>query len=1177
MLDQLRRLFERRAANADQCSVAVAGDNNAPISIEQQYHQGFAIEQFDKLSTQLDDIQSQIRQQQANPSKLPSDATERPESDKQIDAQIDSIRDLIEQKPSTALQLFERMYPTVALSSSGRVRFRIKANIGICHYLLGDEQKAAGILLEAYAEAPNEPKAISNKVLALLLKGDTAEGVKFGVEQLAQNPDNEVLACYTVQCAASVPEVENPLELVPQELRNRPDMIVAHVHFLQKREKNEEWWAAACEGAKLYPDNDSLRYYAAEATLAEISKVPELKQRNAITANQKDRLKNVIPVIKARWQKIISSNEQSIRPDQMATGHNLLTAYLILRDIDAIRQFSTATIGDKRCNDELLEHVGRTAVVTGDIETAKTVLNRLTGSEAVAFLRFQIQAAEGDTRALALTPEEAIRAFPPEEQGWSIVLAKLADLESHGGERFEEGAMRALSILAGDCERAHVILSKAARKQGHDGLAEEEYDIACSLVTAESDFAGRAMVAHEALNRKDWEQVILVLHHHVSMAEASEELRMLAFAFANSSPPQEIGRRFFETLPQEVFEESEFALLAGTLYYNLGNLDKAEELFLLARAGNPNAVDCLLALAQTYLRESKSDSATELLGTVDLDEIKGRPIDKMHLAQLFVAHGRQRDGLELGFRILCAERNDSTIALAYVGLMLHTDPSVIDSGDVVRTGSWFRLENQYDESFSAVIDDGAPNYYQQVIAPDHPLATHALGRTVNEVFEAERSVGPALHWAIKEVLHKYVQAFQDIMTNFEYRFPEKSGLYKVNIVDNDLSALLDTVKNQSEQQRKGLDLYVNDRWPLAFAASALRQDVITIASRIRAVGDKIVSNTGQLSDLADEKRRLSLNNYDAVVLDTYTAWSIASGKLFPLLKRMFPRLVVPRSVVDDLQYVLAKLNPKLGGDGGSMSLSWRDGQFYREEVTAEQLEEQGRAIRERIEDIQKYCDVLPVVWPEAPPELVKRTIEMVKSPHIWDAACLANGESKLLLSEDLYYRQWAWAMFPSNQGSWLQAVFSRAVDVETISRWEYADVVLALASSRHDYLSLDSETLYVVFLKDETPSLRDFSIVADYIGGRNPDWPSHIDVSVRFLRHLWANSSCAKSRAALATGILVNNLLRYAESNWSVIFAFVWLCSQNSAALLRYLESWRIGHFLPQHEIQSAIRNILNR
>lgn len=1177
MLGLLKRLLERRTTNADQGSVAVAGDNNAPISIEQHYHEGLAHEQFEKLSTQIEGLHSQIRQQQADQPRLPSDATDRPESDKQIDAQIDNIRELIEPRPSTALQLFERMYLAVAPSSSGRIRFRIKANIGICYYLLGDEQKAAGMLLEAYAEAPNEPKAISNKVLALSLKGDTAGGFKFGMEQLAQYPDNEALACYTVQCAASAAEVENPLELVPQKLRNRPDIIVAHVHFLQKREKSEEWWAAAHEGAALYPDNHSLRYYAAEATLAEISKAPELKQRNAITPEQQNRLKAAIPEIEARWQKIISSHEQHIRPDQLATGHNLLTAYLVLRDIDAIRQFSAATLGDKRCNDDLLEHIGRVAMVTGDIETAKTVLNRMTSTPALEFLRFQLNAAEGNTKSLALTPEDSILAFPPEEQDWCTVLVKLADLENRSGERIDEGAMRTLSALADDSERAHVILSKAARKQGHDGIAEEEYDIACSLITAESDFSGRVMVAQEALNRKDWEQVILVLHNHVSMAVASEELRMLAFAFANSSPPQESGRRFFEMLPQEVCGKAEFALLAGTLHYNLGNLDKAEELFLLARTGNPKALDCFLALAQTYLRQSKLESATELLSTVDPEEINGRTIDKMHLAQLLVAHGRQRDGLEFGFSILCAERNDSTIAMAYVGIILHLDPSIIDSGDVVRTGSWFRLENQYNESFSAVIDDGAPNYYQQVIALDHPLASHAVGRKIGEVFDAERSVGPALHWTIKEVLHKYVQAFQDIMTNFEHRFPNKSGLYKVNIVDNDLSVLLDTVKNQSEQQRKGLDLYLNDHWPLAFAASALRQDVITISSRIRATGNKIISNTGQVSDLANEKRKLSLVNIDVVVLDTYTAWSIASSELFPLLKRLYPHLVVPRSVVDDLQHVLAEFNPKFGGNGNGMSISWRDGQFYREEITAEQLEEQGRVIRDRIEDIQKYCDVLPVVWHEAPPELVKRTIEMAESPHIWDAACLAKRERTLLLSEDLFYRQWAWSMFPGIQCSWLQAVFSQAVDTETISRWEYAEVVLALASSRHDYLSLDSETLYAVYLKDEAPSLHNFSIVADYIGGKNPDWPSHIDVCVRFLRSLWTNSGGIDNRASLASGIMVNNLLRHAESNWSIIFAFVWLCSRNSNALLRYLESWRIGHFLPEHEIQGAINNILNQ
>lgn len=1153
-------------ASANNSSIAIAGDANAPVSITQNLNVALTDAHVERIADRL------YRTGAASiASQLPSDQTARADSEKQLDGQIDAIRSYIGKKPSVALDLLEKLYASTASTASGRIRFRIKANIGICHHLLGNDEKAASYLCDAYLQAPEEPKAIANNVLGLVLSGDVKAAFKFGTEQIKLYPENEALAGYLVQCAGHLPEVEDPLELVPPELRKSSEVLTAYIYYLQKRGTDEKWWAVAREGAEQYKDDETLQHYAALATLDQSSRDPQLKRTNTLSAGQHERLVPAVAVLKERWQQCLGTDEQ-MRPDQAAVGHNLLSAYLHLRDFDSIRQFAAVALANPRCPSEVLEHIGHMSFLTGNFTTTRAVLAQAENSATLAFLKFHLAAMDGDLASVAATPPEVINGFPEPEQDWCHVLAAVFGLKARE-KTFSEEELRTLLPLARDSKRALIIIAREARRASFEQLSTEIYDKACSLVTPDSDYAGRITIAREAAERCDWNTVITLLDGYVSLEEDSEELHRLALAFANITPPRERGVEFYKTLPRHLLLQHRYALFAGTLNYNRGALELAEKDFLQAFEAAPRLLDGILALVQTYLRAEKAESAQELLETINAAAIEGSPLQKMHLAQLLVRFGRPRDGIELGYRVLCSTVDSAEVNLKYVGLILKTGTDLIPMPKTVGPGCWIRLENQHQEHALICLDDNGPDYRNEQVPIDHPLAVGAMGLREGESFKEERRIGSPIQWTVQQILDKHVRAMQDVMETYERRFPKHPGLWSMKIgkSEDGISGLLDIIKEQSERDRSNLNLYLEKRLPMAVVAPMLGVNFLTLASRIRHSGNPIISNTGLLADLDHAINMLGVTDFELVVFDTYAAWSVVCSGMLPILARIFPTLAVPRSVVDQLLELHSEFDT--AHDTDHMSLGWADGQFYRNVFTPEQLKVEGQVIRQRIDELCTTCKVVPVDWKEKPDPLVQQMIEAARSPDIFDAAYLAACGNNLLLSEDLFYRQLVSLFFPNLKHAWLQAVLKYAVDAKIITRTEYAGAITSLVSFQHEYVSVDAATLVASFEGDATESLEQFSQLANCIGGKTPDWQSHLNVTAEFLRQI-VDPWFEESRTVKAVSMMTEKLLRHSGDNWPVIYAALFVHPRTTEKVQTLLELWRRGHFLPLEPITKALGSI---
>lgn len=214
-----------------------------------------------------------------------------PAHEKYLSDQLDHLRDGARTTdPDTNLKLFHSFMDSLPADASGTIRYRVKANIGLQYLARGEGVEAIRWLLDAFDEAPNDPRAIANRTLALFVRGDADEAYRFGRERLDADPTNEVLASYLPQIAAKVASVTDGLDGIPNVLHDKESLLVAQAAFLRGRNLVPQWWDFARQAVAKHPDSEHLKMLAAFADVDEISRDPNVSRTLIVSADQRARL-----------------------------------------------------------------------------------------------------------------------------------------------------------------------------------------------------------------------------------------------------------------------------------------------------------------------------------------------------------------------------------------------------------------------------------------------------------------------------------------------------------------------------------------------------------------------------------------------------------------------------------------------------------------------------------------------------------------------------------------------------------------------------------------------------------------------------------------------------------------------------------------------------------------------
>lgn len=1070
-----------------------------------------------------------------------------------LDAQIDDLRAVLDGGDPTAAQAgLERLWGRVQ-EASGRIRFRVKANIGACRMALGDDAGAADLLVAAYALAPAEPKAVINKVLGLLLREAWEEARAVGQAALDGGNCDPFLACYVIQAARFDETVVEPLGLVPTSLHDAVVVRTAVVDFRRYRD-DLGWRDAAKALAADHPDDFYARRLGAEAVLEAVINDAEFQRRRQLAPEMREPVRAAADTLADLWREARAGG-LPLRPELAGLCANLVVGLHALDDqgaaVGAAREGMAAFPEEV----ELARYAAIVATDAGADDFVDELLPLLEQEPAGRLVAFRHYANRQDWPAVERLHAEALAAAPQEERAVIDVLGRVAVVHRAGGDR--ERALSALLDGVDEDPRAAVIVAGAATDLGFGDLADEAYDAARRLLTPDSHIARRLMVARLARRRGDWSAVADALDGWVDLGRDSEDLRVLALAYANETPARRRGVDFFNRLPGSIAGLPGYSQAAGLFHYNRGALGKAET--ALRRAVRGGSLLAVLALVETLRRRNRSAEIPALVAGLNPGEMEGDALDRMRFAQILAEFGDAEAAARLAYVVLQSAREEADVSMGYFGLFIEARTGVIPAVEVVGDDTWFAAESDDGSraEFLIVADDPRPS--EGRVTRDHPMVRAAYGLKLGETFVIDKGPAGPRTWTVSALKHKYLHAFHDITENFETRFPDAKGLWRFTAPEGDIQSTLDMIRRMGEADRERADLYLDKGLPLNMVGAVVTGSAVSFANYVRSLGETIRTTVGGTHELETAQATAHHRRSGDLVLDTYAAWTAATMGLLPLLSRMFARVLIAQSSIDELK----TLRNRFDADGESMSVSWTDGQFYRQIVSAEEGQAQRAYFDGQLETIDRYCVAAPVAAPDTLTpieELIVKTF----GAHAMDPAYLA--ADSLLVSEDRHYRD-AVRQMVGAESVWLQPILILALNQALLSFEDYARHLVQLAWRRHGHLSIDALVFFEAARADDSAGLDDLVQLCRFLGGPDADMQSHLSVAAALINRMWLTQELSTLKRMKATGIVLDALLKEPKHPWAGVIAILRLGLAPIAAA--YVRAWVIGHFLPWAEVQA--------
>lgn len=1042
--------------------------------------------------TQIEDLILSLHAKMVGMRPVDADATiTRSAVEAALDAQIDDLRDMGNAgKPRAALDQFTRLLDRVRASASGRILFRLTANIGVCRLGLGEDEEAARLLIEAYHHAPDEPKAVANRMLADLIRGNWQSALVFGREALAADPGNEALASYVIQAASRDPSIEDPIDLVPEALRTAASVMVAHAHALWRPGSSGRWRQAARDTVAAHPEDEHARQLAALADLDEVMSGDRFQKERILLAAERRQVEQAVAVLRPQWD---AARRRDVPPraEHLTLCGNLAVATFMVGQGDDALTILRQGLALAPDDEGLIVRAASIAIDGVDGAFARDLLPRLPATPEGVTLRFRLHLQAGAWPELKDLLSDHLEDLPLDEQGLGRTVVSIANLAVLG-VRVNEADLGAVTEAAAGDARASSLVATFARDHGLVDAADKTFAAAVEAASHDDHIAGRLTVAHLAEQRGEWSVVADLLLGHVDEARDHAELRMLARALVNDLPIRERALRFFERLPEAVRETPSNLYSLGLTHLNRGALPEAEDALRRAIAAEPGRAAPHLALVSALHRMGRRDDLKGILDGLDLAVIEGTPPERMGIAQALRAAGLGAKALAYGYDVLQSARNDPTVAMRYVGLVLVPDDGSIPVADAVAPDTWFSIIDEAGTPLSYLIEGQKDRQADRVLSPSHPTAAAAIGRRPGETFSLPNSNRT---WRVVEVKHRILHAAHEVMESFEEDFPNASGFHRVSITDGDLQPALNQVRRTSEALRARADLYLNDHFPLSMVASQMGRDAIGLADYVRSLGRDVRACAGDLPERVAALQLIKEQRATGAVLDAYTAWTAANMDALDVLIEVFGSLQIPQSALDELSMMQDRLGPP-GGEGPVMTMAWRDGQFYRQEFSADDVGARQAMVEEQVAKIRARCEVVPSVAPDDPSDLA-RTLTDVFDDAVLDTANLA-ARGRVLVSEDQNYRATA-EMATGACGVWLQAVFLFAVKAHVIEPDRYDDLLVGLAMRRHGHVPLESRSLLRAMQQDGDGETWRFDALAGFIGTSDADVASHVRVVRTFL------------------------------------------------------------------------------
>lgn len=1108
-------------------------------------------------------VQSQLaegfeRVQATLVARIPLDPENSTTVDAVLNAQLDDIRDLLNDgKSRSALALLKKLH-AASSARSAAIRARILANMGFAHLRQGDERKGGSLMLEAHALNPDDPKMRANRIFGLFLTGDRDTAAACAIETLADDPGNAMAAAYFYQIAAVADHDLRPDDIVSQDVWEEEGVRVTRGVYLRQRQ-DPRWHDWVRESAQAHPESAILQRFDAEATLDEIYARRAFGAGDGDTGDR-DRLENAARSLRSMWEEA-RLQEDAAKDLTMSLAVNLITAYRALRDLDAAEAVTREALSLSPSDQAVIIASAHVDIIRDrDAEAAQKLERLAEGPQrTIAYVGALSKLLRWDDLAAFATDERRETLNGLDRQGFDVMR-----LHARLASKSVADVDRAFDEVIGAWPDDLVVLASVADLAAdfHPERFEAMFTAAMGRAARPAPLPERMVLVDLARRHDRYPEIINVLSGHVDTGLASDPLLALMQAYANAGLRNDT-HRFIESLPGVVLDLGAYARMAGAAEYNRGDLVCAERHLRRAIEADPTDLKARLMLIGTLQRDNREASARQIVIESDEATLTGSGLDKLRLAWLLRREGLGSRALALGFDVASKNRENRQIATNYPMLIFLDQSPVLEfeTAAGARPGDWISLEGIGTNDIEGVLGD---EVIPEAIAlrSDRAVFKAALGRAIGDEVVLPTQLGIERRYILRQIRHKWLWLADDILKTLTARFPEGAGIVQMTTRENDIGQVIDVVRRGEERNRFALATYYESALPLAMVAPLNGDNVLALSHRIVADGKPVKTCLGSHPERETAQTITRRAKAKGVVLDTLTLLTAHTLEVIPALKAYFGRVVVARSTMDEL--IEWRDSQALNAGQDTLSLGYEEGQAVKSARSADENDHQLSLLRDLVTSVQINCEIAP---DSTEPLTIETTsFDAVRLTNVFDPIRLAREHRLPLLSDDLHFRQLA-SLAGARASTWLQPTLLEMRGVGAVDDYRYGLAAARLTALRHESVSIDSETLVALV---ESPEADDaaFDLAARNIGVPNAELSSHINVVATFMRAVWSRDipSWRKGRAC---GKLIENLARNRTFEIGTLLDLldVSLHRQTSRTDIHnqardYLHEWRLGHFV---------------
>jgi tetratricopeptide (TPR) repeat protein len=1069
--------------------------------------------------------------------------------------EIDSYRDLIlNGKSKTGMELLERLKGEIWAKASDRIKFRITTNIGAALLRLGEEKNAADNFLSAIAYDPYDKIGMANVSLAHILLGDIGKAIESAQIALRQYPENEDAAGYLIQAHYNDQNITDPFSLVPDNLCKKRAVVIGAIFFWRKRDM-PNWHKIAHEAAKLFPEANELKRASAEAYLDALSESKWILLGHSISAKQNlKNLSDAATVLQSLWDAI-KTGENKI---DISLPNNLALAYRILGKYEDGAKVIDEALSIAPYDIALIKLRAIFYISLHQEEDALKLLLKKRGTDPEAAILTAELLVKQDPKQTRDILSEIDKAGITDELR---VPASLIRIDSYLQEGNHDIALEhTKSLVTNYPQRIDVIIasSNIQRERG-DVDAEKTLLQAKHIINENSSFVDRFLVAKE-LHYSDYnDDAVEILDGHIDFQRDTPALKLFLSSLKGSNRRRQ-AYECITSLPSEIAEKPWYLKIQAGVHIDRGDYPSAEKALDKYLQLCPDDLSMRHIWVGICIRRLEGSAKIRAFLEGNVESLQGNVIDRMQLTILLARFGFEERALQLGYRIFLENPDNPEIHFKYMALLLQPNkPSEIDLDvKVIGPDVVFVIENNRGEKDDYLIEnDKQLSIDRHTITTDHTLAKKVIGLKVGDTFTIDNAIGPPENWRIKSIKHKYLDALHKCMDRFNRQFPSFQGFQRVVFDPKSPDIILAPIKARHDALQSSFDQFDQAPVPILIFAEILGTDVIKALQSIIHVGKKFRVCIGTVEERDIASKAIACNSKNGCVTDALTFYIIRRLGLEDTIVEICGRIGITESSVDVFRQRREEI--ELHGGKPFLVMSFQNGQYFREEITAEKLQ---TALDETQNDliwIEKNCDILPA---ESDLGLLPEFSNISKrvGKNIFNSILAADCSHRILLCEDYPYRLLA-TQNGKLPAAWLQPVLMTALDKKILSPEKYDEAIYYMLESRFEYITVDARNLSRAANSEKDVEGKRFNRIAEALGGPHADMLSHIKVAASFFNEIWKEYDPSLKRKAQTSKVL-ECLLNGRREEFSIIARTLNISVKSPERAFRnYLIDWLKGHF----------------